>query len=141
MKLKVTRTDVLAATIQDRPGGLAAKLAALSKAGANLESVVARRSPDRPGKGVVFVTPIKGPAKLRAARKAGFKKLPKMHSVRIEGPDRKGVGARITTALAKAGINLRGLSAAAINKRFVAYLSCDTAAGAAKAVRILKQLS
>lgn len=140
MKLKVTRTDVLAAAIADRPGGLAGKLAALSKAGANLESVVARRSPERKGKGVVFVTPITGSAKLRAAKKAGFKKLPKMHSVRIEGNDSRGVGAKITGALAKAGINLRGLSASGQRGRFVAYLSCDSAATANKAVRVLRSL-
>ncbi|HWI56942.1 MAG TPA: amino acid-binding protein, partial [Bacillota bacterium] len=60
MKLKVTRTDVWAATIDDRPGSLADKLAALTAAGANLEFVTARRTPEKPGKGVVFVTPLKG---------------------------------------------------------------------------------
>jgi hypothetical protein len=139
MKLKVSRTTVLAATIEDRPGGLAEKLAALSKAGVNLESVVARRSPDRPGEGVVFVAP-SSQAKLRAAQRAGFKKLPNMHSVRIEGPDRKGMGAKITGALAAAGINLRGLSAAAQGGRFVCYLSCDSAADANKALRVLRAL-
>jgi hypothetical protein len=137
--LKVRRTDVWAASIPDRPGGLAGKLEALAKAGANLESVVARRTPERKGRGVVFVTPITG-AQLRAAKKAGFKKLPQMHSVRIEGADRKGVGAKMTAALAKAGINLRGLSAAAMGGRFVTFLSCDTAAAANKAVRVLKRL-
>ena len=37
MKLKVSRTDVWAATIDDRPGGLADKLDALAAAGANLK--------------------------------------------------------------------------------------------------------
>ena len=56
MALKVTRCDVWAATVADRPGGLAEKLAALARAGANLEMVIARRQPDRPGTAVVFGT-------------------------------------------------------------------------------------
>ena len=56
MALKIANVDVWAATIKDRPGGVAEKLAALSKAGANLAFVIARRQADKPGKGVVFVT-------------------------------------------------------------------------------------
>ena len=60
MKLKVNRSDVWAATIEDKPGGLANKLEALAKVGANLEFVLARRTPERgPGQGVVFLTPLK----------------------------------------------------------------------------------
>ena len=44
----------------------------------------------------------------------------------------RGIGKAITKALAEAGINLRGLSAAAIGKRFVAHLALDTAEDAAK---------
>jgi hypothetical protein len=138
MALKVTRVDTWAASIKDRPGGLAAKLETLAKAGANLEFVVARRSPDRPGTGVVFVAPIKGARATRAARLAGFKTAKALHTVRAEGPDRPGLGAKITGAIACAALNLRGLSAAAIGKRCVVYLAFDTDAAAAKAVRIVK---
>ena len=55
--------------------------------------------------------------------------------MRIEGPDKPGLGAQLTCALAKAGINLRGLSAAAIGKRCVVYLALDTAADAARQQR------
>ena len=140
MALTVTRTDVWAASIEDRAGGLAEKLAAVAEAGAHLEFVVARRAPDKPGTGVVFVTPLKGAAQLRAAKKAGFEKTPSLHSVRVEGPDKPGLGAQLTQALAKAGISLRGLSAAAIGKRCVVYLAVDAAADAAKAAKALKNL-
>ena len=46
----------------------------------------------------------------------------------------------MTEAIAGAGINLRGLSAAAIGKRFVTYLVLDTAADATKVARILTDL-
>jgi hypothetical protein len=140
MALKIKRVDTWAAAIKDQPGGLAAKLKALAAAGVNLEFVIARRVPDKRGRGVVFVTPIRNAAGIRAARKAGFKKTTSLHTVRVEGPDKKGQGAKIALALAAKGINLRGLSAAAINKRFVTHLALDTARAAAKAVGALKRL-
>ena len=140
MKLKVSRVDVWVASLVDKPGQLAAKLEALAEAGANLEFVIARRSPEKPGTGVLFLTPLKGAPQLRAAKKAGFRKTRSLHSVRIEGPDKPGLGAKLTEALAAAGINLRGLSAAAIGKRSIVYLALDRPADAAKAVRLLRQL-
>ena len=140
MAVKVTRVDTWAATIKDKPGGLAPKLAALAEAGANLEFVIARRAPNKPGRGVVFITPVKGAAQCRAARKAGFKKSKSMNTVRVEGPDKKGQGAKITAALAEADLNLRGLSAAAIGRKFVSHIALDTAADATQAARILRAL-
>lgn len=140
MALKTTRVDTWAATIKDQPGGLALKLEALAAAKANLEFVIARRAPEKPGTGVVFVTPIKSAKALAAAKKAGFKKTPTLHTVRVEGPDKAGQGARITAALASAGVNLRGFSAAAIGKRFVAHIAVDTNAAAAKAMKVVAKL-
>ncbi len=140
MKLKVSQVDVWAVELQDRPGNLAAKLDVLAEAGANLEFVVARRESGRPGTGVAFVTPLKGAAQTRAAQRAGFKKTPSLHSVRIEAADRPGLGAELTEALATAQINLRGLSAAAFGKRCVVYLALDSAADAKKAIRVLKAM-
>jgi hypothetical protein len=81
MKIDITQVDVWAATIKDRPGGLAQKLDALAKAGANLEFLISRRTPEKPGEGVVFVTPIKGAKQVTAAKKAGFKKAQSLKSV------------------------------------------------------------
>lgn len=140
MALKVARVDTWAATIKDQPGGLSAKLESLAAVKVNLEFVIARRSPEKPGTGVVFVTPIAGAAGLAAAKKAGFKKAPSLHTVRVEGPDRPGQGAKIAAALAEAGINLRGFSAAAIGKKFVAHVAVDTTAAAAKAMKVIAKL-
>jgi hypothetical protein len=138
--LNVTRADVWAASIEDRPGGLAGKLAALAEAGAQLEFVIARRASERPGKGVVFLTPLKGSAQIGAAKKAGFEKTKSLHSLRVEGPDKRGLGDKMTQSLAQAGINLRGVSAAAVGPRCVVYLALDSTADAAKAARLLKRL-
>ena len=141
MGLKVSKVDVWAASIEDRIGGLVDRLEPLSAAGANLEFVIARREAGRPGKGVVFVTPLAGEEQIKAATSAGFLQTDSLHSVRIEGPDRPGLGMTMAKALANAGINLRGLSAAAIGKKFVCYLALDTGEDAEKAVRTVKNLS
>ena len=140
MKLKVSRTDVWAAPLEDRPGGLADKLAALAQGGANLEFIIARRTPERSGQGVVFVTPLKGAKQVKAAEGAGFSRTSSLHSLRAEGVDKRGEGAKLAGAVADAGINLRGVSAAAFGKRFVCHLALDSAGDAAKAAAVLKKL-
>ena len=140
MAMKVSRVDVWAATIKDRPGGVAEKLRALAKAGANLEFVIARRTPEKRSKGVVFLTPLKGAKQTRAARAAGFAKTKTLHSVRVEGPDRRGFGAALTECLSAADINLRGISAAAMGKRCIVHLAFDKSRDATAAVRLLKKL-
>jgi hypothetical protein len=139
MAYTVKKVDVWAGEIADRPGGLSATISALSAAGANLEFIIARRAPDKPGTGVVFVTPIKGAKQKSAAQAAGLTTTDSLHSVRVEGADRPGLGAKMTGALAAAGINLRGLSAAAIGRRAVSYLAFDSAADAATAIGVLRK--
>jgi len=46
----------------------------------------------------------------------------------------------ILEALSAHGLNLRGFTAAAVGKKFVWYVALDTAADAAKAMRILRKL-
>jgi hypothetical protein len=137
MSLSVERVDVWAAAIEDKPGGLAHKLATLAEAGADLEFVIARRAPDKPGTGVVFATPLRGDAQTSAAGEAGFAVADSLHSLRVEGDNRPGIGAEMTGKLAEAGINLRGLSAAVIGERFILYLALDNAEDAEKATNLL----
>lgn len=140
MDMIIERVDVWAASIKDEPGGLAAKLASLSHAGADLDFLVARRSPDRPGTGVVFVTPLRGDREVQAASQAGFNVSESLHSVRVEGANAPGIGFRLTQRLADAGLNLRGLSAAVIGTRFIAYFAFDSSADADRAVDVLKKM-
>ena len=137
MSLAAERVDVWVASLEDQPGGLAEKLAPLATAGADLEFAIARRSPEKPGTGVVFVTPLRGEAQAAAAAKAGFAVADSLHSVRIEGDNRPGIGAEIARKLADAGINLRGLSAGVIGGRFVMYLAIDSVEDAEKALSLL----
>lgn len=139
MALKVSKADVWAVTIDDRPGGAAQKLEALSKAGANLEMVLARRT-ELPGQGVMFVTPLKGKKAVEAARQAGMGQPGSIHSVRIEGGDKPGLGSKIARTLGDAGVNFRGMSAIAMGKKFVSFIACDSAEDQARAIAALKKL-
>ncbi len=139
MAYSVNKCDVWVAEIDDRPGGLADKLDGLAQAGASLEFVISRRAPDKPGKGVVFLTPVRGAKQTRAANEAGFNTTSRIHSVRVSGPDRQGLGVKMTRALADAGLNLRGVSGAAVGRQSVAYFGFDSAEDATSAMKILKK--
>lgn len=140
MALKVSRVDVWVAKIKDKPGAAAEKLAALAEAGAGLEYVVGATRDKASEGAVIGVAPLKGAAQCRAARKAGFARLDKIRLVRVEGLDKKGRGAEITQALAKARINLLGLNAVVIGRKFVCHLMLRKPDDATKAIRVLKKL-
>ena len=139
MDLFVERVDVWAATIEDKPGGLADVLAVLRDAGANLQSVIARRVHDQPGKGVLFVTPLQSDREIRAASEVGFNVTHTLHSVRVLGRDRPGIAAELTQRLADAGINLRGFSASVIGNQFIAYVAVDSLQDANQVIELLKK--
>lgn len=140
MRFLVQHVDVWAATIKDGVGGLADVLTALRDEGANLQSIIARRAPDKPGTGVVFVTPLQGDREIAAAAQVGFNVTQTLHSVRVLGPDKPGVAAEIAQALADAGINLRGFSASVIGNQFIAYVAVDSRQDADRAEQVLKKL-
>jgi hypothetical protein len=138
--LLVERLDVWAASIHDEPGGLARVLTGLREAGADLDFILARRSADKSGTGVVFLTPLRGDAEVGAGATLGFKSTSSVHSVRVEGKNEPGIAAALTAKLAAEGINLRGFSAAVIGARFVVYIGLDSAAEAERAITILRQM-
>ena len=100
--------------------------------------LVARRVPDEPGKGVVFVTPLQGDREIAAAAQVGFNVTRTLHSVRAMGRDRPGIAAELTRKIADAGINLRGFSASVIGTQFVAYTALDSLQDANRVIEILK---
>jgi predicted amino acid-binding ACT domain protein len=126
-----------AGKIEDRAGGVAAVLEPLSKAGVSLEFLLARRAPEEPGRGIVFAAPILGEAAERAAAAAGLQAAPEVAALRVEGPDRAGIGYAIVRAVADAHISIRGLSASVIGDRFVCYFAFDSAADADRAADVV----
>ena len=125
MAYTVSKLETWTGEIDDRVGALAAKLETLAKAEANLGMMIARRQPQHPGKGVVFLGPISGAKAEKAAAAAGLAKATNMAALRVEGPDKPGECQRLARKLADAGINLRGFSATTLGNKFVAYLAFD----------------
>jgi hypothetical protein len=138
MAYTVNKVDVWTGEIEDRVGGLAAKLEPLAGAGVDLGFLIARRQPQQPGKGVVFLGPVTGAKGARAAKDAGLNKTTDLAALRLEGPNKPGACHKITRALADAGINLRGVSASASGAKFIAFLAFDSSDDAGKAARLLR---
>jgi predicted amino acid-binding ACT domain protein len=140
MALDVERVDLWTAEVADKPGAAADKLAALAEAGASLDMVSAWRS--AAGKGTLAVVGLKGAAQARAARAAGFEKVDKakMCLLRVEGRDKKGLGAEILGALAEGGLNLAKVQASVIGRKFVCYIGLDSSKDATAAGRVLRNL-
>lgn len=137
MAYVIEKVDVWSGVISDVPGGLAAKLGPLAAAGANLEFVLARRDPALGG--ALFVAPISGALLSKAAKQLGLAKSDALVALRVTGPDKAGLGAKLTAALAGAGINVRGMSAMALAKKSVVMIAFDGKADAAKAKRLLEK--
>ncbi len=120
---KISEVDVWTADIPNRSGTLSRLLETMSNTGGLMEFMIARPVDDISSR--VFLAPISGARKKQAAQRAGLSTAPKLHSIRVEGPDTPGLGTRITKAIAEEGINLRGVSAAGVGKRAVFYISLD----------------
>jgi len=140
MPYTISKVDVWAGSIEDRPGGLSDKLETLNEAGANLEFLISRRAPEKPGTGVMFVAPLKGAKQTKAAKELGLQRAESLRSLRVEGSDKPGLCAKVACAIADAGINLRGISAAALAKKSVIYFAFDSEADAKKASSVLKKI-
>ena len=138
MGLQADKVQVYAASLTDEIGSLRDILTGLSDAGANLGFVIARRSPDKPGSGVVFVTPLEGDDLIAAAEGLGFSPTESVHSVRIEGDDAPGAGAEICGKIADAGVSMRGFSAAVIGNKYIAYIGLDSSDDADKVIAALQ---
>ncbi len=135
MAFEITRVDIWAGEIEDQPSALAAKLAALQEAGANLEFAIVRPLLHE-GTGVLYVAPLLWPQQAAAGEAAGLKKAG-IHALRIAGPDRPGLLSGVAKTVGDAGINISGLSAAAIEDRAVIYVRLASEADAREAAQVL----
>lgn len=140
MSFKLDRVHVWSTEVLDRAGGVASKLSALAQGGANLEFILTRRQPDRPGTGVLYVAPITGAAQVRAARAAGLVETHDPVVLRVEGDNEAGLAHRLTQQWALANISMEGLTMAVLGPKFVGFAAFDTVQDANKAAQILADL-
>jgi hypothetical protein len=138
MALKITKVDVWVAEMMDRPGALSEVLEGIAAKRGSLDAVIARRQPDKPGKGVVFLSPVKGKSVTDAAKAAGLTMAKNIATLRVEGANQAGVGHRILKAIGEAGVNVRGVSALTVGKQFAAYIGFDNSADANAAAQAIK---
>ena len=139
MEQIVERVNVWSASLMDKPGGLSNKLKGLEEAGVDLDFVIARRAPEAPGSGIVFVSPLRGDHEVRAASMLGFAISSSIAAVRVEGENEPGAAARLTDLIADAEINVRGFSGAVVGNRYIAYIGFDSPADANRAAGIIEE--
>jgi len=140
MGFKLDRVHVWAVEVADRAGGVAAKLNFLAQAGANLEFILTKRLPDKPGTGILYVAPISGPIQVRAAKAAGMAETDNPVVLRVEGDNEAGLAHRLTQHWALAGISMQELTMCVLEDRFVGYAAFDTVGDANRAAAILGDL-
>ena len=140
MSFKMQRVHLFHAEVDDKPGGVAAKLKKLAEAGAHLEYVYSQRSASKPGMGDLYVAPLHGGGEMRAAKEAGLHEVSEPIVMRVEGDDKAGLGGRVTQAWEMAGINLHGLVMSVVGNKFIGYATFDTVADANRAATILAEL-
>ncbi|NNK31688.1 MAG: amino acid-binding protein [Xanthomonadales bacterium] len=135
----VERVSVWSASLVDKPGGLSNMLKCLDEADVDLDFIIARRAPEDPGNGVLFVSPLQGDREIRAASTLGFAISGSIAAVRVEGENEPGAAARLTDLIAEADINMRGFSGAVVGGRYIAYIGFDSPGDADKAASIIQQ--
>jgi hypothetical protein len=140
MALKITKIKIWSTEIKDHPGAAAEKLRVLANAGADLKFVLARRQPDKPGKGILFLSPVQGKKQERAAKSAQIRPASNLVGLRVEGPNKKGLGYQMTHALAQMHINLRGLVASVLGNKFVLFFAFDTPSQAEQGIKALRKM-
>jgi hypothetical protein len=140
MGFKLERVHIWSGEIADEAGGMAAKLAPLAQAGANLEFIITRRQADKPGTGLLYVAPVTGPFQVRAAKAAGLTETHEAVVLKVEGDNEAGLGHRLTQQWATAGISLQSLTMAVLGGKFIGYAAFDTVADANRAAQILADL-
>ncbi len=141
MALKIGEAQLWSCRIDDQAGGAAGALRPLADAKANLEFVLARRTPEDPGRGILFVAPVRGAAAEQAAGAAGFAPASDIYALRVEGDDRAGAGHRLANAIAGAGVSFRGLSASVFGNKYVCYVALDTPGDAQRTAEALRALA
>ena len=141
MSFKMGRVHLWSGEVEDTAGGTASKLAFLAQAGCNLEYVFTKRLADKPGKGILYVTPVTGPTQVAAARSAGLSETDNPIVHHIEGTNEAGLAHRVTQQWALAGISFQGLTMTVLEDTFVGYATFDSVTDANKAAAILGDLS
>ncbi len=136
MAYRIRKEHVWVGAVEDRPGALAEKLDALSRGGLNLEMIIARV--EWSGRGMMFVSPLRTMEEIEVAELAGLQRADSELTLRIEGPNAKGLGAKITKILSDAKLSVIGYSAVALGPDSVTNVAFERDEDVERAREILE---
>jgi hypothetical protein len=139
MPVSVKKITLWRAEIDNLPGTLAATLAPLAAAGADLQIVMGYRIPGRESKAVVEVYPVTGKKVTAAAQSAGLGGVV-FPALLVQGDNEPGLGHKLSQAIAGAGINLSFFVAQVIEGRYSAVIGLDNDEDAKKVTSIARKL-
>lgn len=131
--MRIEKIVIWSAEVEDRPGATTDLFKTLAGAGTDITFALARRQPDKPGTGILFVSP--------GSPQTGFVRRSDAAGVRVEGDNKPGVGEKLTQALASANLNLRAISAHVVGKTFSVVFAFDNDVDADKGVEALKKVN
>ena len=137
MSYRITNEYVCGGAISDKTEALAETLRTLTEAGLDLEMIMSRR--DQSGWSLMFVSPLRTMQEIEAAEKVGLRREGSLQTLRIEGPNARGVGARIMSALAKEGLQVRGYWALSLGDQCVTDIAFDSEEDQMKAKALLEK--
>lgn len=135
MSYRITDEFVCGGAIHDSSAALAQTLETLAEGGLDLEMIMSRR--DQAGWSLIFVSPLRSQADSDIAEEVGLHREGNLRTLRIEGPNVRGIGARIVRTLADEDIPIRGYWALSLGEQCVTDIAFDDAEDQARAKRVL----
>jgi hypothetical protein len=138
MPVSVKKISLWRAEVDNKPGMLAATLAPLAGAGADLQVVMGYRIPGQETKAVIEVYPVSGKKVTAAAQSAGLAAAA-FPALLVEGDNEPGLGHKLSQALAEAGINLSFFVAQVLEARYSAVIGFENEDDARKAAPIIRK--
>ena len=140
MAITVKKITLWCKDLDNKPGALAAVLAPLANAGADLEVVMGTSFPGDEDHATVGVFPVQGRKSIAAAKAAGLDVASSMPALLVVGDDRQGLGHRIAQTIADAGINIGFVIAQRVGQNFSAVFGFQQDSAAQAASRLIKKV-
>ncbi len=134
MSVTIKNLTIWRKEVAHRAGELARALEPLAEAGANLQVIMAYAEGDR---GIIEIGPLSGKKVTDAAARIGFAASSKP-ALLVEGNDRPGLGFKIASAIAGAGVSISFDVTQVIGKKFSSvygFHADEDAKAAAAAIR------
>jgi len=140
MAVTVKRVVLWRCEVKNTVGALAATLAPLTSAGADLEIVMGYGLAGDPSKAAIEVYPIVGKKVIAAAKATGLSAAP-IPALQVTGDNKAGLGYATTHALTDAGINMHFVVAHVLGRKYTAVFGFESEANARRAATIIKKVA